>query len=99
MTPDPQLSEAPDEEELERQRAEAETRGPLRAHGVRRHAWLNSAGPLGAVILGFCGAMFYRSPIKVIRWLQTTGLGWSGVTQADMTLDEGTMTYFFTGGY
>jgi pimeloyl-ACP methyl ester carboxylesterase len=66
---------------------------------VRRHAWINIVGPLAAVFVGIFGAAFYLHPIGTLRWLQTTRLGWSGVTQNEIGLDQGLMTYFMTGGY
>lgn len=43
--------------------------------------------------------MFYLHPIGVLRWIQATELGWSGITQNEVGLDEGLMTYFINGGY
>jgi pimeloyl-ACP methyl ester carboxylesterase len=79
--------------------SEAEVRGNLIAPPVRRHAWINIVGPLAAVFIGIFGAAFYLHPIGTLRWLQTTRLGWSGVTQNEIGLDAGLMTYFMTGGY
>jgi pimeloyl-ACP methyl ester carboxylesterase len=79
--------------------SEAEVRGNLIAPPVRRHAWINIVGPLAAVFVGIFGAAFYLHPIGTLRWLQTTRLGWSGVTQNEIGLDQGLMTYFMTGGY
>jgi len=79
--------------------SEAEVRGSLIAPPVRRHAWINIVGPLLAVFIGIFGAAFYLHPIGTLRWLQTTRLGWSGVTQNEIGLDDGLMTYFVTGGY
>ena len=79
--------------------SEAEVRGNLIAPSVRRHAWINIVGPLAAVFIGICGAAFYLHPIGSLRWLQTTRLGWSGVTQTEVGLQDGLMTYFMTGGY
>jgi len=79
--------------------SEAEVRGNLIAPSVRRHAWINIAGPLCAIFMGFAGAAFYLHPIGVLRWIQTTRLGWSGATQNEVALNEGLMTYFITGGY
>jgi pimeloyl-ACP methyl ester carboxylesterase len=78
---------------------EAEVRGSLIAPPVRRHAWINIAGPLAAIFIGIAAAAFYLHPIGTLRWLQTTRLGWSGVTQNEIALDDGLMTYFITGGY
>ena len=104
MTPNPkythrQGSEDLDPEEIEYRRREAEVRGDLLAGKTRRHAWLNIAGPLGAAIIGGFLAVFYLHPIGVIRWLQATGLGWSGVTKSEVGLDEGLMTYYVNGGF
>jgi len=79
--------------------SEAEVRGNLIAPSVRRHAWINIVGPLAAVFIGVFGAAFYLHPIGTLRWLQTTRLGWSGVTQSEVGLEDGLMTYFMTGGY
>ena len=79
--------------------SEAEVRGNLIAPPVRRHAWINIVGPLAAVFIGILGAAFYLHPIGTLRWLQTTRLGWSGVTQNEIGLDAGLMTYLMTGGY
>jgi pimeloyl-ACP methyl ester carboxylesterase len=79
--------------------SEAEVRGNLIAPPVRRHAWINIVGPLAAVFIGIFGAAFYLHPIGTLRWMQTTRLGWSGVTQNEIGLDQGLMTYFMTGGY
>jgi pimeloyl-ACP methyl ester carboxylesterase len=79
--------------------SEAEVRGNLIAPSVRRHAWINIVGPLAAVFIGVFGAAFYLHPIATLRWLQTTRLGWSGVTQSEVGLNDGLMTYFMTGGY
>jgi pimeloyl-ACP methyl ester carboxylesterase len=71
----------------------------LIAPPVRRRAWINIVGPLAAVFVGIFAAAFYLHPIATLRWLQTTRLGWSGVTQSEIGLDDGLMTYFMTGGY
>jgi len=92
-------ADAERQRKAEQERAEIEIRGSLVSEGPRRHAWLNIAGPLGAIILGFCAAAFYLHPIGVLRWLQSTELGWSGVTKSEAGLDEGLLTYFMTGGY
>ena len=78
---------------------EAEVRGNLIAPPTRRHAWINIVGPLAALFIGGFAAVFYLHPIGTLRWLQTTQLGWSGVTQNEVGLDDGLMTYFITGGY
>jgi pimeloyl-ACP methyl ester carboxylesterase len=87
------------EPEPSRPESEAEVRGKLIAPSTRRHAWINIAGPLLAVFVGIFAAAFYLHPIGTLRWIQTTRLGWSGVTQNEIGLDDGLMTYFITGGY
>jgi len=82
-----------------RTRSEAEVRGEIIAPQVRRHAWINIAGPLAAIFIGVAGAAFYLHPIGVLRWIQSTRLGWSGVTQTEIALNQGLMSYFMTGGY
>lgn len=57
------------------------------------------AGPVAALILGVCSAAFYLHPIGVLRWLQLVRLGWSGVAQNEIALNDGLMTYLVTGGY
>jgi len=94
-----QSGEDLDPEELEYQRREAAVRGELIAGKSRRHAWLNIAGPLGAVIIAIVLGAFYKNPIGVLRWTQSTGLGWSGVSKQEVGLDEGLMTYYMNGGY
>jgi pimeloyl-ACP methyl ester carboxylesterase len=85
--------------EPSRKLTEAEVRGELIAPQVRRHAWLNIAGPLSALILGGLAAAFYFQPIKVLRWVQLARVGWSDVTQNDIAINDGLMTYLVTGGY
>jgi len=80
-------------------KSEAQVRGELIAPPVRRHAWINIAGPLCAIFLGIAGAAMYLKPIATLRWLQQTRLSWSGVTQNEIALDDGLMTYYITGGY
>jgi pimeloyl-ACP methyl ester carboxylesterase len=86
-------------EEIEYRRREAEVRGEILAGRTRRHAWLNIAGPLGALIIGAILAAFYLHPISVMRWLQAQGLGWSGVTKSEVGLDEGLMTFYVNSGF
>ena len=86
-------------EELETRRREAEVRGELIAPKTRRLVWLNIAGPLGAVIIAIMLAAFYRNPIGVLRFVQSTELGWSGVTKSEIGLDAGLMTYYINSGY
>lgn len=104
MTPDPDLSNAhkpelEDREKLAYQRREAEVRGQILAEPTRRHAWLNIAGPLGAALIGGFLAVFYLHPISVVRWIQSTELAWSGVSEGEVGLDEGLLKYYMTGGY
>ena len=82
-----------------RARTEAEIRGDLIAPPVRRHAWINIVGPLCALFLGTFAALMYLRPIDTLRWIQLTRLGWSGVTQNDIALNDGLMTYLITSGY
>ncbi len=87
-------------EEIARRQAEVEIRGRIISEGPSRHAWLNIAGPLGALILGVFAAAFYISPISVIRWAQRMDLGFSGITRNSVALqDGGLMSYYITGGY
>ncbi len=79
--------------------SEAQVRGDLIAPPVRRHAWINIVGPLCALFLGVSGALLYLKPIETLRWIQLTRLGWSGVTQNEIALQDGLMTYLITGGY
>jgi len=64
-----------------------------------RGSWIRIAGPISAVLLGVFSAAFYLRPIGVIRFLQETRLGWSGVTRSEVALSNGLMTYYMTGGY
>jgi pimeloyl-ACP methyl ester carboxylesterase len=82
-----------------RVRTEAEVRGDLIGPPVRRHAWINIAGPLSALFIGIFAALMYMRPIDTLRWIQLTRLGWSGVTQNQIALNDGLMTYLVTGGY
>ena len=41
----------------------------------------------------------YLRPVDVLRWIQISRLGWSGVTQNDLALKDGLITYLMTGGY
>src|SRR5579862_7692671 len=86
-------------EEIEARRREAEVRGELIAPKTRRHAWLNIAGPLGAVLIAIMLAAFYKNPIGVLRFVQSTQLGWSGVQKSEIGLDAGLMTYYINSGY
>ncbi len=85
--------------EPSRKKTDAEIRAEIAATPIRRHAWINIAGPICAVILGIICAAFYLKPIGTLRWVQQTRLAWSGVTQNEIALDDGLMTYYITGGY
>jgi pimeloyl-ACP methyl ester carboxylesterase len=78
---------------------EAAIRAENMAPQVRRHTWINIAGPLSAVLLGFLAAAIYLRPVEVLRFLQLSRLGWSGVSQNDLALKDGLITYLITGGY
>lgn len=78
---------------------EAEIRGENLAPQVRRHAWINIAGPIAAVFLGIFAAAMYLRPVDVLRWVQISRLGWSGVTENDLALKDTKITYLVTGGY
>ncbi|MHB8382617.1 MAG: alpha/beta fold hydrolase [Candidatus Binataceae bacterium] len=80
-------------------KTDAQVRGELIAPPTRRHAWINIVGPLCAVFLGVAGAAFYLKPIGTLRWIQQTRLAWSGVTENEVALGDGLMTYYITGGY
>ena len=78
---------------------EADIRAENLARQVRRHTWINIAGPIAAVFLGIFAAAMYLRPVDVLRWIQISRLGWSGVTQNDLALKDGMITYLLTGGY
>jgi len=80
-------------------RTEADIRAENPARQLRRHAWLNIAGPIAAVFLGIFAAAMYLRPVDVLRWIQISRLGWSGVAQNDLALKDGLITYLMTGGY
>jgi pimeloyl-ACP methyl ester carboxylesterase len=82
-----------------RERTDADIRGENLARQVRRHTWINIAGPIAAVFLGIFAAAMYLRPVDVLRWIQISRLGWSGVTQNDLALKDGVITYLLTGGY
>lgn len=77
----------------------AEIRAELTREPVRRGSWIRIAGPLSALGLGVFAAALYLHPVGVLRWLQMTRLGWSDVTQNEISLGDGLMTYLVTGGY
>jgi 2-hydroxy-6-oxonona-2,4-dienedioate hydrolase len=89
----------PDKSQTPRIPTEADIRAENIMPQVRRHTWINIAGPLAAIFLGVFGAAMYLRPMGVLRFIQTTRLGWSGVTQNDLALKDGLITYFVTGGY
>src|ERR1700678_622976 len=78
---------------------EADIRAENPSPQLRRHAWINIAGPIAAVFLGIFAAAMYLRPVDVLRWIQISRLGWSGVTQNDLALKDGLITYLMTGGY
>lgn len=78
---------------------EADIRAQNLAPQVRRHTWINIAGPIAAVFLGTFAAAMYLRPLDVLRFIQTTRLGWSGVAQNNLALKDGLITYLITGGY
>jgi pimeloyl-ACP methyl ester carboxylesterase len=78
---------------------EADIRAENLTPQVRRHTWINIAGPLAAVFLGIFAAAMYLRPVDVLRWIQISRLGWSGVAQNDLALKDGLITYLMTGGY
>ena len=80
-------------------RTEADVRAENPARQLRRHAWINIAGPIAAVFLGIFAAAMYLRPVDVLRWIQISRLGWSGVAQNDLALKDGLITYLMTGGY
>ena len=90
-------------EPIKSQAARARTEADIRAENpspqLRRHAWINIAGPIAAVFLGIFAAAMYLRPVDVLRWIQISRLGWSGVTQNDLALKDGLITYLMTGGY
>ncbi len=79
--------------------SETKLRAELSPHGPRGGGWLRIAGPVSALILGICAAAFYLHPINVLRWMQRVRLGWSGITQNEIALGKGLITYLTTGGY
>src|SRR5438552_2718639 len=79
--------------------SETRLRAQLSAERPSRGAWIRIVGPLAALFLGAVGAALYLHPVAVLRWLQLTQLGWSGVTQQEIALNDGLMTFLVTGGY
>ena len=90
-------------EPVKSQPARTPTEADIRAENltpqVRRHTWINIAGPLAAIFLGIFAAAMYLRPIDVLRWIQISRLGWSGVAENDLALKDGLITYLITGGY
>ncbi|HEV2171172.1 MAG TPA: alpha/beta hydrolase, partial [Candidatus Binatus sp.] len=90
-------------EPIKSQPARAPTEADIRAENltpqVRRNTWINIAGPIAAVFLGVFAAAMYLRPVDVLRWIQISRLGWSGVTQNDLALKDTKITYLMTGGY
>lgn len=78
---------------------EADIRAENLAPQLRRHTWINIAGPIAAVFLGIFAAAMYLRPLDVLRFIELTRLGWSGVAQNDLALKDGLITYLITGGY
>ncbi len=85
--------------EAARKPTEADIRGENLTPQLRRHTWINIAGPLAAVFIGIFAAAMYLRPLDVLRFIQTSRLGWSGVAQNDLALKDGLITYLITGGY
>src|SRR5260370_38953219 len=85
--------------ETARKPTEADIRAENLTPQVRRHTWINIAGPIAAVFLGIFGAAMYLRPVDVLRWIQVARLGWSGVAQNDLGLKDGLITYLMTGRY
>jgi pimeloyl-ACP methyl ester carboxylesterase len=85
--------------ETARKPTEADIRAENLAPQIRRHTWINIAGPIAAVFLGIFAAAMYLRPLYVLRFVQLTRLGWSGVAQNDLALKDGLITYLITGGY
>jgi 2-hydroxy-6-oxonona-2,4-dienedioate hydrolase len=98
--PESQDAEA---QKLEAQKLKAEREAAIRGDNltpqVRRHTWINIAGPLAAVFLGIACAAIYLRPIDVLRFIQVSRLGWSGVAQNDLALKDTLITYLVTSGY
>lgn len=79
--------------------SQARTRAEISAQTIHRGTWIRIAGPISAVGLGILAAALYLHPVGVLRWLQTTKLGWSGVSSHEIALNDAVMTYFNTNGY
>src|SRR2546426_10790174 len=78
---------------------EPQLRASLPDDAPSRFGWVRIAGPLAALIIGALGALLYLHPVGVLRWMQVTRLGWSGVGQKEIALNDGLMTFLMTGGY
>ncbi len=102
MTELPESQDA-EAQKLDAQKLKAQREAAIRADNltpqVRRHTWINIAGPLAAIFLGIAIAAIYLRPIDVLRFIQLSRLGWSGVTQNDLALKDTLITYLVTGGY
>src|SRR6266481_5154271 len=79
--------------------SETQLRAQLADDRPSRGAWIRIVGPVTALILGVVGAALYIHPVGVLRWLQLTQLGWSGIAQQEIALNDGLMTFLVTGGY
>ncbi|MDO8431483.1 MAG: alpha/beta hydrolase [Candidatus Binatus sp.] len=100
---EPSESQDAEAQKLEAQKLKAQREAAIRADNlapqVRRHTWINIAGPIAAVFLGIAAAAIYLRPIDVLRFIQISRLGWSGVVQNDLALKDTLITYLVTGGY
>src|SRR5260370_11789881 len=72
--------------ESARKPTEADIRAENLTPQVRRHTWINIAGPIAAVFLGIFAASMYLRPLDVLRFLHTTRLGWSSGPQTNASL-------------
>jgi pimeloyl-ACP methyl ester carboxylesterase len=79
--------------------SQARVRAEISAQTIHRGTWIRIAGPISAVGLGILAAALYFHPVGVLRWMQTTRLGWSGVSSNEVALNDAVMTYFSTNGY
>ncbi len=102
MAEQPESQDA-DAQKIEAQKLKAQREAAIRGENltpqVRRHTWINIVGPLAAVFLGIAAAAIYLRPIDVLRFIQISRLGWSGVAQNDLALKDTLITYLVTGGY
>jgi len=79
--------------------SQSRVRAEISAQKIRRGTWIRIAGPISAVGLGILAAALYLHPVGVLRWVQTTKLGWAAVSQNEVALNDGLMSYFNTNGY